>query len=109
MSLVRRRRPVAAAVSALFLTLVISSVLTGAAFGAQSTITQNDCQQGRIRDTAGNTIPIARCEKLIGKTITLASTGFEDWIVAVAGVACLAGAFALRASVRRSGSIRPAR
>jgi hypothetical protein len=73
------------------------------AFAAKSTVTQADCNAGRIKDRSGNTISRARCEALIGQSVDLASTGFEAWMVGLGGVALLGGAVALQ--VRR----RPAR
>lgn len=87
---------------ALVLLAGVLALSTGAAtaLAEQSTITRQDCDQGRIHDRSGHAIDAARCQKLIGKSITLASTGFEAWIVGAAGVACLAGAFLLRRPLR---------
>lgn len=89
----------------LVLSALVLSVGPAGALAAQSTITQQDCNQARIRDHSGAAISSSRCEKLVGQSITLASTGFETWIVAAAGAACLVGAFALR----RPPRLRPFR
>ena len=101
MSFIRRRavRPLGAV--ALALALAISLVGAGAALAASSTITQQDCDQGTIRDQSGKPISKARCEKLIGKSVPLATTGLDLWPFAIAGVACVAGAAALTIRSRR--------
>jgi hypothetical protein len=92
----RASRGLAALVAIVVLALPLA--LAGTALASTSTITQQDCAQGTIKDKSGNTISKDRCEKLVGKQVQLAGTGFEVWIVAVAGVACLGGAawFGLR-------------
>src|SRR4051794_7560072 len=79
--------------------------LAGAAFAQTSGITQQDCDQGTIRDKSGQTISKARCEQLIGKQVQLASTGFEVWPLIAGGAVLLAGAAAL--TFRRSSPVRP--
>ncbi len=92
---------------ALVLALVLGAIAPAVAVAASGTITQQDCNQGRIRDQSGNAIPLSRCEKLIGQSVKLASTGFDAWIVAVAGGACLVAAVGLRRPLRLR--LRPAR
>jgi hypothetical protein len=95
MSLVRRHRRLATLSLAAVLTTLLLSVGAGSALAQQSTITPSDCQHGRIKNQAGSTIPVSNCEELVGRSVTLASTGFDAWIVAVGGAACLGAAVAL--------------
>jgi LPXTG-motif cell wall-anchored protein len=102
MTLVRRRfRGMAALVA---LVTMVALVVTAAPAMAQgtSTVTQADCDAGRIKDKQGNTLTGERCERLIGKRVQLAQTGFEAWWLLVGGVVCIGGAAALR--TRRSPS-----
>lgn len=81
-------------------------VAAAPATAATSTVTQADCDAGRIKDKDGNTISGKRCERLIGKRVkqvTLADTGFDAWWLVVGGVACIGGAAALRIR-RRPGA-----
>lgn len=83
------------ALVALMLPLAVAST----AFAqSTSTITQQDCEQGTIRDDSGQPISQERCERLVGKQVELAATGFEVWPLVAVGAACLAGAafFGLR-------------
>ena len=98
MSFAPRRATRSLAALVAIVVLMVPLAVAGTALASTSTITQQDCQQGTIKDKSGNTIPKARCERLVGKQVKLAGTGFEVWIVAVAGVACLGGAafFGLR-------------
>ena len=98
MTLVRRFRGIAALVA---LVAVVALVVTAAPAMAQSTstVTQADCDAGRIKDKQGNTLSGERCERLIGQRVRLAQTGFEAWWLLLGGVACIGGAVALR--VRR--------
>ena len=98
MTLVRRRfRGMAALVA---LVTAVALIATAAPAMAQtSTVTQADCDAGRIKNKQGETISGAACEKLIGQRVRLAQTGFEAWWLLVGGVACIGGAVALR--VRR--------
>jgi hypothetical protein len=68
---------------------------TGVALAAVDTITQQDCEQGTIKDTStGQPISQARCQQLIGKNVQLASTGFDLRPVIAGGVLLLVGAAA---------------
>jgi LPXTG-motif cell wall-anchored protein len=98
MTLVRRLRGMAALLA---LVTAVALAVTAAPAAAQktSTITQADCDAGRIKDKQGNTLRGERCERLIGRRARLAQTGFEAWWLLVGGVACIGGAVALR--VRR--------
>lgn len=99
MTLVRRRfRGMAALVA---LVCMVALVVTAApAMGqSSSTVTQADCNAGRIKDKQGNTLSGERCERLIGQRVRLAQTGFEAWYLLVGGLVCIGGAAALR--VRR--------
>lgn len=95
MSLVRRHRRLATFSLVAALAVLLLSAGAGSALAQQSTITPSDCQNGRIRNEAGATIPVARCEELVGRSVTLASTGFDAWLVALAGVACVGAAVVL--------------
>ena len=98
MSFAPRRATRSLAALVAIVVLMVPLAVAGTAFASTSTITQQDCEQGTIKDKSGNSVPKARCEKLVGKQVQLAGTGFEVWIVALAGVACLGGAawFGLR-------------
>ena len=102
MTFAPRRR--LAGLLALVVLVASMSVLATAvpAFGAKSTVTQADCNAGRIKDRNWNTITRARCEALIGQSVDLASTGFEAWMVGLGGITLLGGAVALQ--VRRRPS-----
>ena len=90
------------ALVALMLPLAVAST----AFAqSTSTITQTDCEQGTIRDESGQPITQERCERLVGKQVELAGTGFEIWPLVAVGAACLAGAAFF--GLRRSGAVRP--
>jgi LPXTG-motif cell wall-anchored protein len=75
------------------------------AMAATSTVTQADCDAGRIKNKQGETLRGAACERLIGQRVQLAQTGFEAWWLLLGGVACIGGAVALR--VRRGGPAAP--
>jgi hypothetical protein len=96
----RRRATRAFAAFAALVVLMVPLAVAGTALASTSTITQQDCDQGTIKDKSGAAISKDRCQKLIGKQVALAGTGFEVWLVAAAGVACLGGAawFGLRRS-----------
>lgn len=100
----RATRSFAALMAAVALMLPLA--VAGAAFAqSTSTITQQDCEQGTIRDESGQPISQDRCEGLVGQEVALASTGFEAWLLVAGGAACLAGAAFL--SLRRRGAARP--
>jgi LPXTG-motif cell wall-anchored protein len=83
------------------LVTAVALIVTAApAMGATSTVTQADCDAGRIKNKQGETLRGAACERLIGQRVQLAQTGFEAWWLLLGGVACIGGAVALR--VRRS-------
>jgi LPXTG-motif cell wall-anchored protein len=98
MTLVRRLRGTAALLA---LVTAVALVVTAAPAAAQetSTVTQADCDAGRIKDKQGNTLRGERCERFVGRRVRLAQTGFEAWWLLLGGVACVGGAVALR--VRR--------
>ena len=84
---------------AVMIAMLASFATAGMALAATGTITQQDCDQGTIKDqNTGQPIPKARCEALIGHNVQLASTGFDLRPVIVGGVLCLvvAGAFGMR-------------
>lgn len=99
MTLVRRR--LRGMIALVALVTAVALVVTAAPAMAQgsSTVTQADCDAGRIKDKQGNTLSGERCERLIGRRVRLAQTGFEAWYLLLGGVACIGGAAALR--VRR--------
>lgn len=100
-------RRAARALSALVAVVALAAplALAGTALAQTSSITQQDCNQGTIRDKSGQPISRARCEQLIGKQVQLASTGFDVWpLIAGAGV-LLAGAAGL--TFRRRSAVRP--
>ena len=84
------------ALVALVASLVLMATAVPAFGQGTSTVTQADCNAGRIKDRQGNTITGARCSALVGKRVSLASTGADAWLIALAGGVCLAGGFALR-------------
>lgn len=98
MTLVRRRFRVMVTLVAL-VTAVALIVTAAPAIAATSTVTQADCDAGRIKNKQGETLRGEACEALIGKRVQLAETGFEAWWLLVGGLACIGGAVALR--VRR--------
>ena len=104
MTLARLRRRLPAAVVALVVAVAVLAAVAPA-FAATTTVTQSDCDNGRIKDTHGNTITGKRCDRLVGKRVKLAKTGFEAWWLVAGGVACLGGAVALR--VRRRPAVQP--
>ena len=84
---------------AVLIAMFASLATAGLAIAATGTITQQDCDQGSIKDqNTGQPIPKARCEALIGRNVQLASTGFDLRPVMIGGVLCLvaAGAFGMR-------------
>lgn len=101
MSLARNRRTLARAIVTALIAVSLASFAVEPALAASSTITRQDCVQGRIRDRSGAAVPLSRCEALIGKSVQLAQTGFDAWIVALAGVVCVGGAGVLVLRGRR--------
>ncbi len=99
MTLLRRRFRGMATLVAL-VTAVALIVTAAPAMAQTSTVTQADCDAGRIKNKQGETLRGAACERLIGQRVQLAQTGFEAWWLLLGGVACIGGAVALR--VRRS-------
>jgi LPXTG-motif cell wall-anchored protein len=95
MTLVRRRFRGMAALVAL-ITAIAIVVTAVPAMGATSTVTQADCNAGRIKNKQGATLSRSACQALIGQRVNLASTGFEAWYLLLGGVVCIGGAGALR-------------
>jgi LPXTG-motif cell wall-anchored protein len=56
-----------------------------------STITQADCDAGRITQN-GKPISKDACQARIGQKVNLASTGFEAWMLGLGGIALMGGA-----------------
>ena len=101
----RRRATRGAAALLAAVALMLPLAVAGAAFAqSTSTITQQDCEQGTIRDESGQAISRERCEALVGKQVELAGTGFEVWPLVAAGAVCLAGAAFF--GLRRGGPVR---
>ena len=98
MSIAPRRATRALAALVAIVALMVPLAVAGTAFAQSSTITQEDCEQGTIRDRSGEAISQERCEALIGQEVALAGTGFEVWLIGAAGLLCLGGAawFGLR-------------
>jgi LPXTG-motif cell wall-anchored protein len=92
------------AACAVLIVMLASLATAGVAMAATSTITQQDCAQGTIKDKSGNTISQARCQALVGKNVQLASTGFDVRPLLGAGVLLIAGAAAF--GFRRRSSHR---
>ena len=101
MTLVRRRFRGMATLVAL-VTCVALVVTAAPAMAQTSTVTQADCDAGRIKNKEGTVLRGEACEKLIGQRVRLAQTGFEAWWLLVGGVALMGGAVALR--VRKTPS-----
>ena len=95
------RRRFRGMVTLVALVTAVALIVTAAPAMAQgtSTVTQADCDAGRIKNKQGETLRGAECERLIGQRVQLAQTGFEAWWLLLGGVACIGGAVALR--VRR--------
>lgn len=70
--------------------------------GGTSTITRSDCEQGRIT-VGGRTLSRQECLNRVGQRVRLASTGFDAWILALAGVGLVGAALV----IRRRPSARP--
>jgi hypothetical protein len=104
MSFATRRGTRAFAALVAIVALMVPLALAGTAFAQTSTITQQDCAQGTIKDRSGQAISRERCEALVGKQVALAGTGFEVWIVGAAGLLCLGGAAWF--GLRRGGPVR---
>ncbi|MBV9212416.1 MAG: hypothetical protein JOZ25_02090 [Actinobacteria bacterium] len=83
--------------------LVLWGAVAASAVAATSTITRADCLNGRITRN-GAPVPQAECLRHVGQGVNLAHTGFDVWIVALAGGACLAGAALLRLRPRQRTS-----
>ena len=99
MTFATRRIAAFAALIAIF----ASFATAGVAMAAVDTITQQDCEQGTIKDrSTGQPISQARCQQLIGKNVQLASTGFDLRPVIAGGVVLLIGAAAFGLRGRNS-------
>ena len=78
--------------SAILAVAVLGAMLMAVpAMAQQSTVTQADCDAGRITQN-GKKLSQEACEARIGQNARLADTGFEAWIVGLGGVALMAGA-----------------
>lgn len=89
--------------------LVLGLTVAAPAFGQQSrggtsVVTQADCDAGRITNRQGRTLRGEECRRLVGKRVRLAQTGFEAWILGLAGLGLAGGAVALRFRRRRMGA-----
>jgi hypothetical protein len=101
----RRRLARTFAALAVLVALAVPLALAGAAVAQTSNITQQDCNQGTIRDKSGQPISQARCRQLIGKQVQLASTGLDVRPFVVGGLVLLVGAAAI--GLRRRAPARP--
>jgi LPXTG-motif cell wall-anchored protein len=101
----RRRAARTIAALALLVALAAPLALAGTALAQTSNITQQDCEQGTIKDKSGQAISKARCQELIGKQVQLASTGFDVWPLIAGGGVLLVGAAAL--GFRRRSPVQP--
>jgi hypothetical protein len=102
----RRRAPRAVAALVALVVLMVPLAVAGTALAqSTSTITQRDCDQGTIRDKSGQPISKERCQRLVGRQVALAGTGFEVWPLLLGGALCLGGAAWF--GLRRSGTVRP--
>ncbi|HEX8066793.1 MAG TPA: hypothetical protein VF520_09730 [Thermoleophilaceae bacterium] len=84
---------------ALAVALAAATALTLAAAPAPAAtgkVTQEDCDAGHVLDRDGKAIVGERCERLVGRRVELARTGFDAWPFAIGGAACIALAVALR-------------
>lgn len=90
-ALTRRRAPRALMALVALVAITASLATAGIAVASTSTITQQDCAQGTIKDQSGQTITKARCEKLVGKQVKLANTGFDVLPLLLVGAALVAG------------------
>jgi hypothetical protein len=88
---------------AVLITMFASLATAGVAMAATAPVTAQDCEQGTIKDErTGQPISRERCQQLIGKNVSLASTGFDLRPVIAGGVLLLLGAGAL--GLRRRGA-----
>ena len=83
------------AAAVLIAALALWAAIGATAVASTSTITRQDCLNGRI-SRHGKPISQSECLRHVGQSVNLAHTGFDAWIVALAGGACLAGAAVLR-------------
>ena len=101
----RRRRARTFAALAVLVALAVPLAFAGGAIAQTSSITQQDCNQGTIKDQSGQAISKARCQALIGKQVQLASSGLDLWPFAAGALFLLAGATAF--GIRRRSLARP--
>ena len=90
-------------VTILVAALALWAAMAATAVAATSTITREDCLKGRI-SRHGKPVSTAECLRHVGQSVNLAHTGFDAWIVALAGGACLAGSAVLRLRPRSRGT-----
>src|SRR3979409_792031 len=98
----RRRAPRSLAALVALVALIVPLALAGAAVAQTSSITQQDCNQGTIRDKAGQAVSKAPRPEVARKQVKRAGTCFGVWPLVAGGVLCLAGAAAF--GLRRSPS-----
>jgi hypothetical protein len=92
---VPRTRRMLLALAAVAVTITALSVAPPAmAQRSTSTITQADCDAGRIV-RRGVRLSRAECQRLIGQRVPFARSGMDAWIFVVLGAAALGGAFVL--------------
>jgi LPXTG-motif cell wall-anchored protein len=105
MTLVRRFRGMVALVALVTAIALVATASPAMAQSGTSTVTQADCDAGRIKNKQGETLRGEACERLIGQRVRLAQTGFEAWWLLIGGVALMGGGVALR--MRRGGPATP--
>jgi hypothetical protein len=95
MSSVPRTRRVLLALAAVAATIAALSVAPPAmAQSSTSTVTQADCNAGRIVRN-GVRLSQAECNRLVGQRVPFARSGMDAWIFVVLGAAFLGGAVVL--------------
>ncbi|HEX8645474.1 MAG TPA: LPXTG cell wall anchor domain-containing protein [Thermoleophilaceae bacterium] len=104
MTLVRRRARGVAALVALVTAIAIVATASPAMAQTQ-TVTQADCDAGRVQNKQGETLRGKACERLVGRRVRLARTGFEVWWLLAGGVALMGTGAVLR--MRRGGPAAP--
>ena len=101
----RRRRFRGMATLVALITAIALIATASPAMAQTSTVTQADCDAGRIKNKQGTVLRGEACERLIGQRVRLAQTGFEAWMLLLGGVVLMGGGVALR--MRRGGPAAP--
>ena len=96
------RRLTRLAVAVVAVSVTVSAFAVPAFGQGTSTITRQDCESGRIT-VGGRTLSRQECLNRVGQRVRLANTGFDAWILALAGVGLVGAALV----IRRRPSARP--